>query len=168
DSGLLFGCERHRRFIIGIGQPENNTSDVVLSLRRKAASSGERLIEKFCHWSLGSKIPRRESGYCHTPSRKANLELASKTTFGIVGGQFRLDLLVGQPVGARRAFDRGKIAAIGSSPEDCGRSMLLTSFPMRSRRPRSPSASAASGVTGISTITVAAISRLISAVPDHI
>ncbi len=35
-------------------------------------------------------------------------ELASKTTFGIIGGELRLYLLVGQRVGARRALDSGE------------------------------------------------------------
>src|ERR1700730_1876649 len=35
-------------------------------------------------------------------------ELASKTTFGIIGGEFRLDLLVGKPIGARCGLDRGE------------------------------------------------------------
>src|SRR6266404_8378371 len=34
--------------------------------------------------------------------------LASKTTFGIIGGEFRLDLVVGQSIGTRRALDRGE------------------------------------------------------------
>jgi len=84
-------------------------------------------------------------------------ELASKTTFGIIGGELRLYLLVGQRVGARRALDSGENRSQGVV-KDCGRSMLLMSFPTRWRRSGSPSASAASGVTGISTITVSAIS----------
>src|SRR3984893_1524390 len=42
-------------------------------------------------------------------------ELASKTTFGIIGGEFHLDLLVCQPAGARRALDRG---------EDCSQGII--------------------------------------------
>jgi hypothetical protein len=52
DSGLLFGCERHRRFIIGAGQPKNDMGDVVLRFRRKVARGFERLIEKFGHEQL--------------------------------------------------------------------------------------------------------------------
>jgi hypothetical protein len=49
DSGLLFGRERHRRFIIRADEPEDNMCDVVLGLRRKAARGFECLIEKFCY-----------------------------------------------------------------------------------------------------------------------
>jgi hypothetical protein len=101
-------------------------------------------------------------------SATPTIELASKTTFGIIGREFRLDLLVGQPIGARRGFDRGENRSQWILARDCGRSMLLTSFPMRSRRLGSQSASAACGVTGISTITVSAISRLTTNFPTQI
>jgi hypothetical protein len=45
DRGLLFGRERHRRFILGTGQAKNNMGYVVLRIRRKAARGFERLIE---------------------------------------------------------------------------------------------------------------------------
>src|SRR5216684_8231955 len=46
-------------------------------------------------------------------SAAPTIELASKTTFGIISGEFRLDFLVGQPVGARHAFDRGENCSQG-------------------------------------------------------
>ena len=49
DSGLLFGRERHRRFIIRAGEPKNDMSDVVLRVRGKTACGFECLIEKFSH-----------------------------------------------------------------------------------------------------------------------
>src|SRR6266446_8060235 len=48
------------------------------------------------------------SGIETSLSAAPTTELASKTTFGIIGGEFRLYLFVGQPVGARRALDGGK------------------------------------------------------------
>src|SRR5690242_14973187 len=48
------------------------------------------------------------SGIESALSAAPTIELASKTTFGIIDGEFRLDLLVGQPVGTCRTFDRGE------------------------------------------------------------
>jgi hypothetical protein len=52
DSGLLFGRQWHRLFIVHASQPENNMSNLVLLVRRKLARGCERLIEKSCHWCL--------------------------------------------------------------------------------------------------------------------
>jgi hypothetical protein len=39
DNGLLFGRERCWRFIIGAGEAENNTRDIVLCLRRERSKT---------------------------------------------------------------------------------------------------------------------------------
>ena len=46
------------------------------------------------------------SGIKASLSAALTIELASKTTFGIIGREFRFNLLVGQPIGPRRVFDR--------------------------------------------------------------
>ena len=53
DCGAFFRRKRHRRcLIICSGKPENNTGDVILSVRRKITCGFKCSVEKFCHYLI--------------------------------------------------------------------------------------------------------------------
>jgi hypothetical protein len=60
NGRAFFRRESHRRrLIVCSGEPENNASDVVLSLRRETARGLKCSVEKFCHRLIVNPLFRK-------------------------------------------------------------------------------------------------------------